>query len=77
MTTVLKTVVPKGTVGSNPIPSSLPIYNYLDAVNGKCALKMLEPSLRIATYLKRGRSVVPNPKAPDVNGTMIEVTGQH
>lgn len=47
------------------------------APNGKCAIKMLEPSLRIATCLKGGRSVAPNPKAPDVNGTMLESTGQH
>lgn len=47
------------------------------ALNGKCAIKMLEPSLRIATCLKGGRSAAPNPKAPDANGTMLEVTGQH
>lgn len=47
------------------------------APNGKCAIKMLEPSLRIATCLKGGRSAAPNPKAPDVDGTMLEVTGQH
>ena len=47
------------------------------ALNGKCAIKMLEPSLQIATCLKGGRSVAPNPKAPDVNGTMLEVTDYH
>jgi len=43
------------------------------APNGKCAIKMLEPSLRIATCLKGGRSVAPNPKAPMWEGTMLEV----
>ena len=52
-------------------------WDKLAALNGKCALKMLEPSLRIATCLKSGRSVAPNPKAPDMNGTMPEVTGRH
>lgn len=47
------------------------------ALNGKCAIKMLEPSLWTATCLKSGRSTTPNPKAPDVNGIMLEVTGQH
>ena len=46
------------------------------APNGKCAIKMLEPSLWTATCLKSGRSTAPNPKAPDVNGTMLESTGQ-
>ena len=35
---------------------------------------MLEPSLRIGICLKSGRTIAPNPMAPDVNGTMREKT---
>ena len=43
------------------------------APNGKCAIKMLEPSLWIETYLKSGRIATPNPRASDTDETMFEV----